>query len=61
MFLTKFRHYTQVLKTLFAILNKEGNPRVIDNVCAATCRMISTHKSALPLEQVCMKVYFVKY
>ncbi|XP_076111369.1 importin-4-like isoform X2 [Mytilus galloprovincialis] len=47
-----FSHYTQVLKTLFAILNKEGNPRVIDNVCAATCRMISTHKSALPLEQV---------
>lgn len=45
-------HYTQVLKTLFAILNKEGNPRVIDNICAATCRMITTHKSALPLEQV---------
>ncbi|CAC5376943.1 IPO4 [Mytilus coruscus] len=54
-------HYTQVLKTLFAILNKEGNPRVIDNICAATCRMITTHKSALPLEQVCMLDYFLNF
>lgn len=47
-----FQHYTEVLKVLFALLSKESNPRVMDNICAATCRMIMTNKSALPLQQV---------
>lgn len=47
-----FPQYPEVLKILFTILNKESNPRVMDNICAATCRMIMTNKTAIPMAQV---------
>ena len=49
-----FLHYPEVMKQLFTILNKESNGQVIDNVCAATCRMITANKGGVPLPQVCL-------
>ncbi|KAK3085593.1 hypothetical protein FSP39_005824 [Pinctada imbricata] len=43
-------NYTEILKCLFGLLSKEKNGRVMDNTCAAICRMISTHKAGVPLE-----------
>ncbi|XP_045193420.2 importin-4-like [Mercenaria mercenaria] len=42
----------EVLKVLFEILNKEKNTRVIDNVCAAVCRMIMAGHKSVPLDVV---------
>ena len=44
--------YTEVLKVLFEILNKESNKRVIDNVCGATCRMIIASLNNVPLDEM---------
>jgi hypothetical protein len=44
--------YAQMLKELFDILNKESDRRVVDNICAAVCRMIWTHIDGVPMEQV---------
>ncbi|KAH3769238.1 hypothetical protein DPMN_170487, partial [Dreissena polymorpha] len=46
------RHYAEVLKILFGVLNNEKNGRVIDNVCAAVSRMILTSQSNVPLDVV---------
>ncbi|XP_005096783.1 importin-4 [Aplysia californica] len=45
-------HYTDILKTLFALMNAEPNPRVLDNVCAAVCRMMWHSPSHVPVPQV---------
>ncbi|XP_064599081.1 importin-4-like isoform X2 [Liolophura sinensis] len=45
-------HYPEVLKTLFDVLGKESNGRVIDNICAAACRLVSVNSGAVPLDQV---------
>ncbi|CAG5114577.1 unnamed protein product, partial [Candidula unifasciata] len=45
-------HYTDVLKTLFSVMSTESNPRVLDNVCAAVCRMIWYSPQNVPLAQV---------
>ena len=37
---------------MFELLNKEKNPRVIDNICAAVCRMIMASQTACPVEVV---------
>ncbi|GFN80012.1 importin-4 [Plakobranchus ocellatus] len=44
--------YPDILKTLFAIMNSESNPRVMDNICAAVCRMIWHSPQSVPLAQV---------
>ncbi|XP_033729226.1 importin-4-like [Pecten maximus] len=44
--------YPEVLKCLFDILSKGNNPRLLDNICAATCRMIMTYKAGVPMSQV---------
>ncbi|XP_056015924.1 importin-4-like isoform X2 [Ostrea edulis] len=44
--------YPEILKILLETMNKSSNERVHDNVCAATCRMIMTGTSSLPLDQV---------
>uniref|UniRef100_A0A8C2IV09 Importin N-terminal domain-containing protein n=1 Tax=Cyprinus carpio TaxID=7962 RepID=A0A8C2IV09_CYPCA len=42
-----------VMLSLFSnLLSKESDPRVIDNLCAALCRMIMSHIEGVPLEQV---------
>ncbi|XP_059170198.1 importin-4-like isoform X2 [Physella acuta] len=45
-------HYTDILKTLFTVMNAERNPRVLDNVCAAVCRMVWHSQQNVPLAQV---------
>ncbi|RUS88757.1 hypothetical protein EGW08_003474 [Elysia chlorotica] len=44
--------YNEILKTFFDVMNTEGNPRVLDNICAAVCRMIMHSPQNVPLAQV---------
>ncbi|KAM8823582.1 importin-4 [Spinachia spinachia] len=44
--------YPMMLSVFSNMLTRESNPRVIDNLCAALCRMIMTNVEAVPLEQV---------
>ena len=37
---------------MFELLNKEKNPRVIDNICAAVCILIMASQTACPVEVV---------
>ncbi|XP_050398948.1 importin-4 [Patella vulgata] len=42
-----------ILKTLFDLVSgDEDNPRVLDNVCAAICRLILTNSSCIPFDKV---------
>ncbi|KAK7114904.1 importin-4-like [Littorina saxatilis] len=45
-------HHADILKQLLEMLNGEENLRVIDNMCAAICRMIWTNAANLPLEYI---------
>lgn len=42
-----------ILSLFSNLLAKESDLRVIDNLCAALCRMIMGNVKAVPLEQVC--------
>ncbi|XP_040921767.1 importin-4 [Toxotes jaculatrix] len=44
--------YPMMLSVFSNLLAKESDLRVIDNLCAALCRMILSNKDAIPLEQV---------
>ncbi|KAI3355136.1 hypothetical protein L3Q82_018012 [Scortum barcoo] len=44
--------YPMMLSVFSNLLAKESDPRVIDNLCAALCRMIMSNVDAVPLEQV---------
>ncbi|KAM8881865.1 importin-4 [Synchiropus picturatus] len=44
--------YPMMLSVFSNMLVRESNPRVIDNVCAALCRMMISNVDAVPLEQV---------
>lgn len=44
--------YPMMLSLFSNLLGKESDRRVIDNLCAALCRMIMSNKDAVPLEQV---------
>ena len=48
-----FRDYPMMLSVFSNMLAKESDLRVIDNLCAALCRMILSNVDAVPLEQVC--------
>uniref|UniRef100_A0A8C1C6R0 Importin 4 n=1 Tax=Cyprinus carpio carpio TaxID=630221 RepID=A0A8C1C6R0_CYPCA len=51
-----------VMLSLFSnLLSKESDPRVIDNLCAALCRMIMSHIEGVPLEQVTSIFIFKKW
>lgn len=41
-----------MLSVFSNLLTKESDLRVIDNLCAALCRMIMSNADAVPLEQV---------
>lgn len=46
------RHYQSILQTLLTVLRIPSQaPRVVDNVCAAFCRMIGSHPEAVPQEE----------
>ncbi|XP_060081049.1 importin-4-like [Ylistrum balloti] len=47
-----FSQYPDILKCLFEALSKGDSPRLHDNICAATCRMIMTNKAGVPMSQV---------
>ncbi|KAK7118201.1 hypothetical protein R3I94_021890 [Phoxinus phoxinus] len=44
--------YPMMLSLFSNLLSKESDLRVIDNLCAALCRMIMSHVEGVPLEQV---------
>lgn len=44
--------YPTMLSVFSNLLSKESDPRVIDNLCGALCRMILGNADAVPLEQV---------
>ncbi|KAL1006374.1 hypothetical protein UPYG_G00071530, partial [Umbra pygmaea] len=44
--------YPMILSLFSNLLCKEQDRRVIDNLCAALCRMIMSHMEGVPLEQV---------
>lgn len=44
--------YPMMLSVFSNLLTKETDTRVIDNLCAALCRMIMSNVEAVPLEQV---------
>ncbi|XP_051538704.1 importin-4-like [Myxocyprinus asiaticus] len=44
--------YPMMLSLFSNLLSKESDLRVIDNLCAALCRMIMSHVDGVPLEQV---------
>lgn len=46
------RDYPMMLSVFSNMLSKESDLRVIDNLCAALCRMILSNVEAVPLEQV---------
>ncbi len=46
------RDYPMMLSVFSNLLTKESDLRVIDNLCAALCRMIMSNVGAVPLEQV---------
>lgn len=45
-----------MLSVFSNMLTRESNLRVIDNLCAALCRMIMTNVEAIPLEQVRLRL-----
>uniref|UniRef100_A0A4W4G779 TOG domain-containing protein n=1 Tax=Electrophorus electricus TaxID=8005 RepID=A0A4W4G779_ELEEL len=45
-------NYPMMLSLFSNLLVKESDRRVIDNLCAALCRMIMSHMDGVPLEQV---------
>uniref|UniRef100_H3CHY9 Importin 4 n=1 Tax=Tetraodon nigroviridis TaxID=99883 RepID=H3CHY9_TETNG len=47
-----YRDYPMMLSVFSNMLTKESDLRVIDNLCAALCRMILSNIDAVPLEQV---------
>uniref|UniRef100_A0A8C7MI14 Importin 4 n=1 Tax=Oncorhynchus kisutch TaxID=8019 RepID=A0A8C7MI14_ONCKI len=46
------RDYPMMLSLFSNLLSKEQDRRVIDNLCAALCRMIMSNMEGVPLEQV---------
>ncbi|XP_022092139.1 importin-4-like [Acanthaster planci] len=47
-----YPHFSNILQALSSVMGKETNRRVVDNVCAAVCRLIVTNHSLVPLEEV---------
>lgn len=41
-----------MLALFSSLLSKEADARVVDNLCAAICRMIVSSAESVPLEQV---------
>lgn len=50
------RDYPMMLSVFSNLLTKESDLRVIDNLCAALCRMILSNVEAVPLEQVFLQL-----
>ena len=47
-----FSRHPDILKLLLEMMGGEQNVRVMDNMCAAICRMVWTNSTNLPLEYV---------
>lgn len=44
--------YPEILQSLFTVAHTRENGRILDNVCAAVCRMVMANQQAVPLDQV---------
>lgn len=47
-----FRDFPMMLSVFSNLLAKESDQKVIDNLCAALCRMITSNVGAVPLDRV---------
>lgn len=54
------RHFPEVLRALFTLVTMETDPRCLDNICAAVCRMVMAQPDAVPLDQVIIVIRCVK-
>ena len=50
--LTNLRKFPDLVKLLMEMLQRESDRRAIDNICAAICRMITTHIEGVPVQVV---------
>ena len=50
-------HYHDILQRLFTVAQSRRNARILDNICAAICRMIMAYTEGIPVEQVCHKTH----
>ncbi|KAJ8041565.1 Importin-4 [Holothuria leucospilota] len=46
------QHYPPLLQILSAILSQNRGEQVVDNVCAAVCRMVAANRDLVPIDQV---------
>ena len=54
------RSYPQILKNLSAVLSREDNDLVKDNISAALARLIMTNMDSVPMDQVSRIILFVR-
>ena len=54
-----YRHFPEVLRALFTLVTMETDPRCLDNICAAVCRMIMAQPDAVPIDQVMTRYILV--
>ncbi|XP_072169720.1 importin-4-like isoform X2 [Diadema setosum] len=47
-----YQHYPSLLQVLSGVMGRESNGRVIDNVCASVCRLITTNHTLVPVSQL---------
>ena len=54
------RSYPQILQNLSAVLSREDNDLVKDNISAALARLIMTNMDSVPMDQVSRIILFVR-
>ena len=52
--------YPEILSGLFGLAQTRHNGRLMDNICAAVCRMITSQQERVPLEQVIIYYYYMR-
>ncbi|XP_063971757.1 importin-4-like isoform X1 [Lytechinus pictus] len=49
---TIYQHFSSILRILSDVMGREANGRVIDNVCASVCRLITANHTLVPVDQL---------
>lgn len=52
-------HYPDILQALFSIAQTRLSPRLVDNICAALCRMILVQQDDIPLHHASTTVTLI--
>ena len=51
--------YPEIMQVFMDILTGEQNRRVVDNICAAFCRLIISHIDGVPMDSVSILIYII--